>query len=435
MADGKPADDSQAAVLYRQARDHLSRNETRFALKKLKACVTEAPDWLEPRFQLAQVFARRGDTAEAIAALRECVHRQPENAEYHASLGMLLLGDGQPEPAWRAFELAVAHDAGVPLYRLYAGAAAFTAGDAAAALQSFQALVAAEPATLSRSYYDDSPPQIRAMLDLAYRLIGRRQAEITDAILAEIATAHPNADLSRLSGCFDILVGSAQFEGPPLQRPERLKFPNLAAKPWFERQEFSFLRAIEEMTHAIRTEYQDALGKDASLARPYFEAAAEGRVDDSLGRLVGSEGWQSLHLFKFGPVAENVERFPKTVGILEAAPLARAGTYFPEVVFSVLNAGASIPPHCGLSNARLAVHLPLLVPPSGCSITVGGETRSWREGECLIFDDSFEHEAHNRSELPRAVLIFEIWHPDLTPAEIEGLQRLLERRDLEMGGR
>lgn len=46
---------------------------------------------------------------------------------------------------------------------------------------------------------------------------------------------------------------------------------------------------------------------------------------------------------------------------------------------------------CGPSNNRLTVHVGLVVPP-GLSITVGGETRGWTEGEAIVFDDSFEHE-------------------------------------------
>lgn len=57
---------------------------------------------------------------------------------------------------------------------------------------------------------------------------------------------------------------------------------------------------------------------------------------------------------------------------------------------------------------------------------MGGETQRWLEGKCLVFDDSLEHEAWNRTAKPRIVLIVDFWHPELTPAEIaylEGLHR------------
>jgi aspartate beta-hydroxylase len=48
---------------------------------------------------------------------------------------------------------------------------------------------------------------------------------------------------------------------------------------------------------------------------------------------------------------------------------------------------------------------------------VGGEIHAWREGRAVIFDDTYEHEAWNRSKQIRVVMIFDIWNPFLTEAE------------------
>jgi aspartyl/asparaginyl beta-hydroxylase (cupin superfamily) len=87
-----------------------------------------------------------------------------------------------------------------------------------------------------------------------------------------------------------------------------------------------------------------------------------------------------------------------------------------ELLFSRLLPGAHIPPHFGTGNHRITVHLPLIVP-GDCEIRVGGTRHAWREGELFAFDDSFEHEAWNRSSEERVVLIFEAHHPDLRPEE------------------
>src|SRR5262249_47021502 len=81
-----------------------------------------------------------------------------------------------------------------------------------------------------------------------------------------------------------------------------------------------------------------------------------------------------------------------------------------------------IPPHTGVHNTRLTVHLPLIIPP-GCGFRVGGERREWIPGEALIFDDSMEHEVWNDSDVPRAVMIFDIWSPYLSAAERELVAR------------
>lgn len=70
------------------------------------------------------------------------------------------------------------------------------------------------------------------------------------------------------------------------------------------------------------------------------------------------------------------------------------------------------------------MHLPLIIPED-CAIRVGNETRAWSEGECLIFDDSFQHEAWNRSNQSRAVLILEVWNPQLTAVERQAVSAVL----------
>jgi aspartyl/asparaginyl beta-hydroxylase (cupin superfamily) len=57
---------------------------------------------------------------------------------------------------------------------------------------------------------------------------------------------------------------------------------------------------------------------------------------------------------------------------------------------------------------------------------VGAETRTVREGEVLIFDDSIEHEAWNDSDALRVILLFEIWRPELTAAERAALTVMFE---------
>lgn len=41
------------------------------------------------------------------------------------------------------------------------------------------------------------------------------------------------------------------------------------------------------------------------------------------------------------------------------------------------------------------------------------QVREWKVGECLIFDDSFEHEVWHDGSTDRVVLICDLWHPDV----------------------
>jgi aspartyl/asparaginyl beta-hydroxylase (cupin superfamily) len=67
-------------------------------------------------------------------------------------------------------------------------------------------------------------------------------------------------------------------------------------------------------------------------------------------------------------------------------------------------------------NTRLICHVPLIVP-DGCRLRVGAETREVIFGKAMIFDDSVEHEAWNDGSSDRAVLLFEIWRPELDADE------------------
>ncbi len=94
-------------------------------------------------------------------------------------------------------------------------------------------------------------------------------------------------------------------------------------------------------------------------------------------------------------------------------------------MFSALAPRTHIPPHTGESNARLVVHLPLIVPENCGSLRVGFEQRAWRVGEALIFDDSIEHEAWNNSDELRVVLLFDVWNPQLTQQDREIVNTLV----------
>ena len=79
-------------------------------------------------------------------------------------------------------------------------------------------------------------------------------------------------------------------------------------------------------------------------------------------------------------------------------------------------------PHCGPSNARLRLHLPI-AHDAGATIRVGARPRrAWAEGEPLVLDDSFEHDVRHRGAAPRILLILDFWHPEL-PREQRDYQR------------
>ncbi len=106
----------------------------------------------------------------------------------------------------------------------------------------------------------------------------------------------------------------------------------------------------------------------------------------------------------------------------------------PSAMFSVLKPKTRIPPHTGVANFRLVVHLPLTLPP-GCGFRVGGELREWRIGEAWVFDDTIEHEAWNESDETRIILICDVWNPRLSEEERLAISRVIAAADAFSGNR
>jgi aspartyl/asparaginyl beta-hydroxylase (cupin superfamily) len=201
---------------------------------------------------------------------------------------------------------------------------------------------------------------------------------------------------------------SAGREG--YQRPHYPLFPGLRHAPFHDPAEHPAVAILEREFAAIRAE---ALALDQADEFDYSRAAR------------GTLGDRSWTLYPFHHMGVEVERLagrcPRTLAILDVLPRACLGYVWGDSLFSAMKGGASLPPHCSVDNLRLRLHLGLVVP-EGCGIRVAAETREWREGSCLAFEDSFEHEVWNRSTRRRVVLIVDLWHPDLTELEIRALR-------------
>lgn len=131
--------------------------------------------------------------------------------------------------------------------------------------------------------------------------------------------------------------------------------------------------------------------------------------------------WAQFELFRQGQeVADNCARAPVTCGLIRAIPEV-AGNRRGQVKFSVMKSGTHVHPHSGPTNCRLRGHLGLYVPQDAIGpstrLRVADQYLEWRDGGMFIFDDSFDHEVWYSSTQnePRVVLIFDIWHPDLSP--------------------
>ena len=212
---------------------------------------------------------------------------------------------------------------------------------------------------------------------------------------------------------------------PFVSQSNQIGVPRLPAQPFFRREAFPWVPALEAKTDAIRAEMLSAFKEQGADFEPYIQYKPGDPVNQ-WQELNHSTKWTGFHLIRSGqPVEKNLARCPATAAALAQIDAVQIAGICPNVMFSVLQPKTRIPPHHGESNARLVAHLPLIVPPN-CWFRVGYDYREWREGEALIFDDTIEHEAANDSDQLRVVMIFDIWNPFLSLEERALVQRLAQ---------
>ncbi|MEV7341176.1 aspartyl/asparaginyl beta-hydroxylase domain-containing protein [Streptomyces sp. NPDC093544] len=204
----------------------------------------------------------------------------------------------------------------------------------------------------------------------------------------------------------------------PLQKAAKWIMPGLSATPWHDPYAYPELAPVVRELEAGH----QAIKKELNVAW----AARREAFSDYEHYLTRQENWQALYLFREGGlVEESAATVPTAYQVLKdvvvdtekICPLL-------ECHFSTLLPGAVIEPHCDLWNFSINLHLAVDIP-DGCSITVAGETRSWEEGKCLLFDYSFEHEARNAGNRPRTCLLIDLWHPETTLPERRALVSLM----------
>lgn len=177
------------------------------------------------------------------------------------------------------------------------------------------------------------------------------------------------------------------------------RFTGLRSIPVYDNQEFDWVRLLEDNALHIREEFT-ALRR-SGLLKPHPQ------------NLLEHGAWNTYYFYSNGlRFEDNCRQCPVTSSVIDRIDGAgEAG----QVYFSVMSAGTHVNAHRGPTNTRIRCHLGLVVPENSV-IRVEQQHLHWRELGCIVFDDSFEHEVWN-PEAERAVLIVDLWHPDLTREE------------------
>lgn len=391
----------------------------------LRDLLARGPDVAEALGLLGQLRLNRGDAAAAREVLDRATQLAPDDVSSWKGLGLAERALGRSELARVAFERALALDGRFFLARLHLAQTLETLGQPELAASHYFGAVN-EAQSRGRWRNDETtPPPLRAAVQHAFEQIDRHRRRIFDAVLAPFFARYGCDELRRVENCLAIYLGERPNGiADPRQRPVFLYFPDLPSPRYFERELFDWIPALEAQTATIRDELAAVMAEDAGF-EPFLRFRNDAQRDEVLGGLHGPPQWNAFFFHRHGGRnEENFRRCPHTAAIVETLPLCRIREHSPEVCFSVLTPGSHILPHTGVTNVRVVAHLPLVVPED-CALVVGGETHVWQEGRVVVFDDTFEHEAWNRSRRTRVVTLIDVWNPYLTVPEREAVTALV----------
>jgi beta-hydroxylase len=162
-----------------------------------------------------------------------------------------------------------------------------------------------------------------------------------------------------------------------------------------------------EWTSRLRAEWESILAEAQGLLSNLGEVPPLRLVSPDHRRIMLEDSWRSFFLWGYGyKVEENCRRCPKTAALVESIPGLNSA------FFSILMPGTHIRSHRGPTKALVTCHLGLMVPSEGgCRMTLAGHELGWREGEWLMFDDTYRHEVWNDTSDPRIVLLLQVRRP------------------------
>lgn len=388
----------------RQASFRGDLDQARGLLGKARAIAPEHPLVLN---ESAMFMLRSGNVAGAATLLEKLVKTHATFAEAWYNLGLARRQLNQFSGAIAAFDCAIALAPNHFLTLMEKASLLEQMGHARkAATVYFSALQVLPPG------WNRSPPEQIERVQHAANIIDNNHRALETAIadaLGPLRSRYQNLPLKRFDRCVAALLRKNRIFA---QHSTFLHFPELPAIEFYDRERFPWITDIEAATEVIRAEFLAILeGTGANALAPYQTTPAS---IDTGGQ---SRQWRSFPFWREGVAfPENIARCPRTISSLASCGLWDPPGLGPNVMFSVLDGGARIPPHTGPSNTRLVTHLALVVP-KGCGFRVGGERREWRPGEAFVFDDTIEHEAWNESDQMRALLIIDLWTPFLTEEE------------------
>lgn len=176
-------------------------------------------------------------------------------------------------------------------------------------------------------------------------------------------------------------------------------FSKVPSKPYLALDQFKELEPLQQNWQIIRAEAENL------LALKKIKAAEQN--NDAGFNSFFKNGWKRFYLKWYDASHPSAEQLcPQTYALLKSIPSVKAA------MFAELPPGGKLNPHRDPFAGSLRYHLGLATPNDDrCFIDVDGERHSWRDGQPVMFDETYIHWAINGSESDRIILFCDIERP------------------------
>ena len=187
-------------------------------------------------------------------------------------------------------------------------------------------------------------------------------------------------------------------------------FKDLSAYPWTKNFTSNFIGIKSELNAIINLPLRELNENTWAGERPNY-------LDTSFHK---NQAWKT-YTFRFFGIdhVPNCKSCPLIYNLIKDIP------DLVTVEFSMLEPDTHILPHRGYTDLVLRSHLGLIVPEGDLGLRVGDETRKWAEGEMIMFNDAAEHEAWNKTNERRVVLMMDFVNPDCGMTGKEVAQKII----------
>lgn len=411
MTNAIAGDDQRIPALIEAANKALMEGRADEAARLVRQAELESPQHPLVLNELGRRLLLSGNLSRAQELFEQALQRETSNASIWINLAAALRGLNRRDEEMQALHRVLAIEPNNLRAMLQKASLHELQNDPRAAAFMYRtALRSITPTTLVPAWMHELLTHAKQVVEANNRAL---ESFLEDR-LTSLRSEYSDSTLKRFDQCMDILLQKKRIYQP---QPSFMYFPQLAAIEFHERANFPWLDSIEAASDDIRAELVDVLAEDSGSLEPYVSHGTRQSIEQKWRELHQSRRWSVYYLWRDGvPYREHLARCPRTVAALEGWPRCEVPGASPNALFSILDAKTRIPPHTGVNNTRLIVHLPLIIPP-GCGFRVGGEQREWQPGKAFVFDDTIEHTAWNDSDEPRAVFIFDIWNPEVSAEE------------------